>query len=48
MTFQRAMIFIDGTNLYHRLEAARLALKDKLSAIVGGRVSGRQVVRTYL
>jgi hypothetical protein len=45
--FQRAMVFIDGTNLFYRLEASRLRLRalEGLARHVAG---GRQLVRIYL
>lgn len=46
--FQRAMVFVDGTNLFHRLEAARLHLRRDLSDILASFLRGRQVVRTYM
>lgn len=46
--FQRAMVFIDGTNLFYRLGGAKLQLKAKLSDIAKSFVEGRQVVRVYL
>jgi uncharacterized LabA/DUF88 family protein len=46
--FQRAMVFIDGTNLFHRLDSARLRLNVDLSKIVASFLSGRQVVRIYM
>lgn len=48
--FQRAMVFIDGTNLFHRLASPRLKLREPLSerfwAACG--LEGRQLVRAYL
>ena len=44
--FQRAMIFVDGTNLIHRLRAAKLKI-TRLAPIFRPFVGGRQVVRTY-
>lgn len=46
--FQKAMVFIDGTNLFHRLRDQKLRLNDDLRAILGPYLGGRQVVRTYL
>ncbi|MDJ0733729.1 MAG: NYN domain-containing protein [Nostocaceae cyanobacterium] len=46
--FQKAMIFIDGTNLFHRLDGVKLQLKEKLSNIVESFVENRQVVRVYM
>jgi uncharacterized LabA/DUF88 family protein len=50
MQFQRTMIFVDGTNLFYRLEAANLVIEDLAAifysfAFVSG---GRQISRTYL
>jgi uncharacterized LabA/DUF88 family protein len=46
--FQRAMVFIDGTNLFHRLEAAKLNLTQDLSHILTAFLDRRQIVRIYL
>lgn len=46
--FQKAMIFIDGTNLFHRLEAKKLNLKTSLINILTPFLKGRQIIRTYL
>lgn len=46
--FQKAMIFIDGTNLFHRLEAAKLNLTRDLSQVLTTFLAGRQIVRIYL
>lgn len=46
--FQKAMAFIDGTNLFYRLESSRLSLNIKLSQILVPFMEGRQVVRVYL
>lgn len=46
--FQKAMIFIDGTNLFYRLEGAKLQLTQKLAEILSGYTNKRQVVRVYL
>ena len=46
--FQKAMIFIDGTNLFYRLNGAKLKLNKKLSSIVKSFVESRQVVRVYM
>ena len=48
ISFQKAMIFIDGTNLFHRLEANKLNLKSKLPSILSPFLKGRQLVRVYL
>ena len=46
--FQKAMVFIDGTNLFHRLEAVKLNLTRPLSYIMTAFLGGRQIVRIYL
>jgi uncharacterized LabA/DUF88 family protein len=46
--FQKAMVFIDGTNLFYRLNSAKLQLKMRLSEIVKSFVEGRQVLRIYM
>ena len=46
--FQRAMVFIDGTNLFHRLEASKLDLTRDLSQILTAFLDRRQIVRIYL
>ena len=46
--FQKAMVFIDGTNLFHRLEAVKLSLTSPLPQMVSRFLGGRQVVRIYL
>lgn len=43
----RAMVFVDGTNLFHRLEASRLRVPD-LSKILPRCIQNRQLVRAYL
>jgi uncharacterized LabA/DUF88 family protein len=45
--FQRAMVFVDGTNLFYRLEAFKLRLRD-LGAIAREVSGGRQILRIYL
>jgi uncharacterized LabA/DUF88 family protein len=42
------MIFIDGTNLFHRLDAARLCLNRPLAQVLTAYTGGRQIVRVYL
>ncbi len=44
---QRAMVFIDGTNLFHRLEGARLRLCS-LPSIIRYCEPYREIVRVYL
>lgn len=46
--FQKAMVFIDGTNLFHRLQGAKLRLNRSLPEVVSGYLGGRQIVRIYL
>jgi uncharacterized LabA/DUF88 family protein len=47
--FQRAMVFIDGTNLFHRLAALSLKLRDDgLSQLCASCAGDRQIVRTYI
>ncbi|OLE54708.1 MAG: hypothetical protein AUG51_07065 [Acidobacteria bacterium 13_1_20CM_3_53_8] len=46
--FQKAMVFIDGTNLFHRLDAAKLNLNQNLSQLLTAFLGRRQIVRIYL
>ncbi|MBD1925699.1 NYN domain-containing protein [Trichocoleus sp. FACHB-90] len=46
--FQKAMVFIDGTNLFYRLEAAKLSLNQNLAEIFTHFTDSRQIVRVYL
>ncbi len=46
--FQKAMVFIDGTNLFHRLDGAKLNLTIKFSQLLPQFLAGRQIVRSYL
>ena len=50
INFQRAMVFIDGTNLFHRLEAEKLRVRRRLADDFWAStvLEGRQLVRTYL
>lgn len=49
VNFQRVMVFIDGTNLFYRVQAAKLRLKAKaLEQICRHFTGGRQLVRVYL
>jgi len=41
------MVFVDGTNLFYRLEAARLRVQ-LLRAVLNYFIGGRQLLRTYL
>jgi uncharacterized LabA/DUF88 family protein len=47
VTFQKAMIFVDGTNLFHRLADVKLQLTGsaRLADVLGSRLRGRQLVR---
>jgi len=46
--FQKAMIFIDGTNLFCRLVDHKIILNTSLANIVSQFVDGRQIIRMYL
>ena len=46
--FQRAMVFVDGTNLFYRLQTARLKLTHDLATIITSFLRGRQVNRVYM
>lgn len=46
--FQKAMIFIDGTNLFYRLQDFKLRLAKNLADILSEYTNKRQVVRVYL
>jgi uncharacterized LabA/DUF88 family protein len=45
--FEKAMVFVDGTNLFCRLDAAKLKV-NPLIALFSRFVGQRQIVRTYL
>jgi uncharacterized LabA/DUF88 family protein len=45
--FQKAMVFIDGTNFFHRLAEAKLRLIS-ISGLYRHVAQGRQIVRAYL
>ena len=45
--FQKAMVFIDGTNLFHRLASAKLKLSS-LGKLLRQFSQGRQIVRVYM
>jgi uncharacterized LabA/DUF88 family protein len=45
--FEKAIVFIDGTNLFCRLQAAKLKVKG-LKEIIRGYVGRREILRTYL
>ncbi len=45
---QRVMVFIDGTNLFYRLNDVRLNLTESLAGIVTYYCEWRQIVRIYL
>jgi uncharacterized LabA/DUF88 family protein len=50
-SFQKAMVFIDGTNLFHRLKSARLKFLKSINSLFPSGVHfvrGRQVARIYL
>ena len=47
INFQRAMVFVDGTNLFHRLQAAKLQLVS-LWDMCRSYSQGRQIIRIYL
>jgi uncharacterized LabA/DUF88 family protein len=49
-TFHKAMIFIDGTNLFYRFQAEKLKVIQPLSNphLWGSALSNRQLIRTYL
>jgi len=47
INFQKTMVFIDGTNLFYRLEAEKFKLKS-LIGIGEYFARGRQLIRTYL
>lgn len=46
-SFQKAMVFVDGTNLFYRLAAEKLRV-PVLKSLFRPYVSNRQVVRVYL
>ncbi|GJD19899.1 NYN domain-containing protein [Rivularia sp. IAM M-261] len=46
--FQKAMVFIDGTNLFYRLEGNKLNFSIDLVQIFNNFIDGRQLIRTYL
>lgn len=45
--FQRAMIFIDGTNLFHRLQEAKLIVRS-FAQLCASFANERQIIHTYL
>ncbi len=45
--FERAMAFVDGTNLFHRLSEKRLVV-PKLLPILETACSGRELIRAYV
>lgn len=45
--FQRAMIFIDGTNLFHRLQDTKLVVRS-FAQLCASFAKGRQIIHTYL
>src|SRR5438128_1052740 len=46
--FQKAAVFVDGTNLFYRLEGAKLSLTQNLMHIFHQFIAGRQLHRIYL
>lgn len=46
--FDRAMVFIDGTNLFYRLEAERLTLQRGLPDVIKIFIGGRKNLRIYM
>ncbi|MFA6029617.1 MAG: NYN domain-containing protein [Elusimicrobiota bacterium] len=46
--FEKAMIFVDGTNLFYRLASEKLRLERSIRAIFSEHISRRTLVRTYL
>ena len=46
-SFQKAMIFVDGTNLFYRLEAQMLRI-SRLRNLFDRFVDGREIARVYL
>lgn len=47
MQFQRAMVFVDGTNLFYLLAGSKLKLRS-LRNLCSNYCQGRQIVRIYL
>ena len=45
--FEKAIVFVDGTNLFYRLQDAKLKLTS-LKKIIAGYVGRREILRTYL
>ena len=45
--FQKAMVFVDGTNLFYRLADSQLKLRN-LKGIFPRFLQGRQISRVYL
>ena len=48
INFQKAIVFIDGTNLFHRLEGEKLNLTTSLNTILTNFTQNRQIIRMYL
>lgn len=47
MAFQKAMVFVDGTNLFYRLKSEKLKV-EQLRPLLEDYVSPRQLARAYL
>jgi uncharacterized LabA/DUF88 family protein len=45
--FQKTMVFIDGTNLFYRLESAKVHLKSLKSLAISAS-GGREIIRVYV
>ena len=48
IAFEKAMVFIDGTNLFYRLMAAKLSLNVNFTQIIQSFLKRRQLWRVYL
>jgi uncharacterized LabA/DUF88 family protein len=48
IAFEKAMVFIDGTNLFYRLAGAKLSLSVNLTTIISSFLKRRQLWRAYL
>lgn len=47
-SFEKAMVFIDGSNLFNRLRDARLRLRQPLYVLANGACQGRKLLRVCL
>src|SRR3972149_11318397 len=47
ISFQRAMVFVDGTNIFNRFSAHKLSVRS-LAPLLYSCLKGRQLVRIYL